>query len=124
MAKQTEVVRLPMPDHLEPKSTSRSLSASVKIYFYTLYNETSGKFRELLASIGNKDAIHKNRLFDRHYAVGMVKDAAKKSGDAAVANAVDGDIYKCIVNLMRGEGLSLKLRRQAYANLTHQAPAE
>lgn len=121
MRRSKEIARLPMPERLEPKNTARSLPASVRIYFYSLYNDASGKFKELLASVGNKDAIHGNRLFDRHHAVTMIKAAASKSSDTTVTSAVDGDIYKCIAVLMRGEGIGLKLRRRDYTRLTHQA---
>jgi hypothetical protein len=118
------VIRLPLPDHLEPKKTSRSLATSVRIYFYTLYNNANAAFRELLASVGNKDAIHGNRLFDRHVAVGLIKKAALEAKDTLTANANDGDIYRHIVNLMRGEKLGLRLRRNQYRQITHQQPAE
>ena len=113
-----------MPVRLEPKVTKRSLTASVKIYFYTLYNAADGKFKEFLASVGNKDAITGNRMFDRGEAVAMILAAAKESKDTGTANAKKGDIYKCIVQFMRAEGLGLKLRKQEYQRLTHQAPAE
>jgi hypothetical protein len=113
-----------MPEHLEPKSTKRSLAISVRMYFYALYNAANGTFKDLLASVGNKDAITGNRLFDRHDAVGMIKDTAKKADDSIVQNAKDGDIYKVLVNILRYEGMGLKIRRQEYQRLTHQAPAE
>jgi hypothetical protein len=123
MTETREVTRLPLPDRLEPKQTSRNLMQNVRIYFYALYNGTK-KFRELLGSIGNKDAITGNRLFDRHEAVGMIKGAARKAEDISTSDAMDGDIYRCMVTLMRGNGLGLKLRRSEYQKLTHQAPAE
>ena len=119
-----EVARLPMPERLEPKKTSRSLATSVRVYFYTLYNATNAKFRELLASVGNKDAITGNRLFDRHEAVGMIKAAATKAEDSLTTTAKDGDIYRCLVNLMRQNDMGLKLRRREYNRLTHQQAAE
>jgi hypothetical protein len=123
MSKPTEVTRLPIPDRLEPKKTSRSLATSVRIYFYTLYNAAKA-FRDLLASVGNEDAIHGNRLFDRHVAVGLIKKAAIDAKDMLTAEANDGEIYRHIVNLMRNEKMGLKLRRQQYQQMTHQAPAE
>lgn len=119
-----EPARLPIPERLEPPKSTRSLMSSVRIYFYTLYNATNAKFRDLLVSVGNKDAITGNRLFDRHDAVGMIKDAAKKAEDSIVSNAKDGDIYRCIVNLMSKNGMGLRVRRQQYRQLTHENPAE
>jgi len=118
-----EITRLPMPDKLEPKVSSRSLAMSVRNYFYSLYNNAKA-FRDLLASVGNKDAMTGNRLFDRHEAVGLIKQAAKKADDPIVLGAKDGDVYRCIVNLMRQNDMGLKLRRREYTRLTHQAPAE
>jgi hypothetical protein len=120
MAKNTDdIVRLPMPDRLEPKNTARSLMASVKVYFYTLYNGTDKAFRSLLGSIGNKDAITGNRLFDRHEAVGLIKKVARQANDAPTVDAKDGDVYKCLVSLMRVNGIGLKLRKHQYRELTH-----
>jgi len=115
---------LPLPDHLEPKKTTRSLAASVRIYFYALYNVASTGFKEMLVSVGNKDAKTGNRLFDRHIAVGMVKTAAKEAKDSETANAKDGDIYQIIVALMRTNNIGQRLRRQQYKQLTQQQPAE
>lgn len=119
-----EVSRLPLPERLEPRSTSRSLATSVRVYFYSLYNATNGTFKDLLASVGNKDAITGNRLFDRHNAVSMVKAEAKVAKDTATVNAKDGDVYKVLVGIMRQNGMGLRLRRQEYLRLTHQQPAE
>jgi hypothetical protein len=118
--------QLPLPIRLEPVQTKRSLMANVRIYFYSLYNQTDGKFRTFLASVSNDDAITGNRLFDRHDAVGMIKGLAKEAKDQATGNAKDGEIYKCLVNLMRANQLGLKIRRAEYQRLTHQehAPAE
>lgn len=121
---ENEIVRLPVPDRLEPKQTKRTLMVNVRIYFYALYNATNGKFRALLASISNVDAITGNRMFDRAEAVNLIKDAAKDAKDIATGNAKAGEIYRCIVNLMRENGLGLKLRRTEYKRLTHQSPAE
>ena len=121
----TDTARLPVPARLEPKQSKRTLMYSVRAYFYSLYNTTSAKFRDLLASVGNKDAVTGNRLFDRHEAVGMIKQAAKQAQDQFTAESKDGDIYRCIVNLMRKHDMGLKLRRREYALLTHSAtPAE
>jgi hypothetical protein len=103
--------RVPLPDHVEPKNVQRHLMASVRIYFYALYNSADKTFKEWLISVGNKDALTGNRLFDRHQATLMVRTAADKANDHIVTAAKDGDIYRCIVNLMRGEGWGLKLRR-------------
>jgi len=124
MTERREVARLPMPERLEPKNTKRSLATSVRIYFYTLYNASNSKFRELLASVGNKDAVTGNRLFDRYQAVEMIKSAAKDAKDTITQTAKEGDVYRCMVNVMRGEKLGLSLRRKEYERLTHQAPAE
>ena len=119
----SEITRLPMPPRLEPKQTKRSLMISVRGYFYNLYNATNAKFRDLLASVSNQDAITGNRLFDRHDAVGMIKKAAEDAKDALTAQAKDGDIYRCLVHLMKGNDLGLKLRRREYERLTHQKKA-
>lgn len=121
MAKtETRVVRLPLPEHLEPKVTARQLKAAVRSYYYALYN-SSADFREWLTATGNKDAVTRNRLFDRHEAVKMIKDAAKKANDMFVFNAFDGIIYKHISELMNDDDIGLKLRRQQYAEITRQA---
>jgi hypothetical protein len=118
----TEVTRLPVPTKLEPKSAKRTLMMSVRSYFYTLYNADSDKFRELLGSVGNKDAVTGNRYFDRHEAVKMIKEAAIKAQDDSTVEALDGDVYRCLVNVMRGHAeLSLKWRRQQYLQFTQQA---
>lgn len=125
MAKTTdEIVRLPMPDHLEPDSTSRSLMVSVRMYFFALYNAADKTFQKYLGSVGNKDSVTGNRLFDRHEAVRMIKKTAKEAKDGVTENAYDGDIYKCIVSLMRKKGMGQRLRSQQYRELTHRAPAE
>jgi hypothetical protein len=125
MAKTPDnIVRLPMPDHLEPDTTARSLMTSVRMYFFALYNAADKTFAKYLGSVGNRDAETGNRLFDRHEAVRMIKNAAKKSEDTQTETAKDGDIYKCIVNLMRKKELGLKLRRRQFRELTHRAPAE
>ena len=119
-----EVPRLPIPDRLEPKKTQRTLGTSVKIYFYALYNATSAAFRDLLVSVGNKDAKTGNRLFDRHNAVGMIKKMALDAKDTLTAEAKDGDVYHHLVNIMRDNDLGLRLRRQQYKQITKQQPAE
>lgn len=121
---ETEVVRLPIPDRLEPKRTQRTLMVNVRMYFYQLYNTPDGKFRALLVSISNVDAVTGNRMFDRAEAVGMIKDAAKTAKDITTSGAKAGHIYRCLVNLMREHGLGLKLRRTEYLRLTHQQAAE
>jgi hypothetical protein len=119
-----EVVRLQMPERLEPKNTARTLMVSVRGYFYALYNSTNKAFVDLLASVGHKDSIHGNRLFDRHVAVGMIKKAALDAKDTFTANAKDGDVYRCIVNLMSQHDMGLKLRRSQYRAIMQQVPAE
>jgi hypothetical protein len=58
----------------------------------------------------------------------MIKKAAESAKDTGTVNAQDGDIYRCIVSLMRPHDLGLKLRRQDYKRLTQvprvEAPAE
>ncbi|HEY1859600.1 MAG TPA: hypothetical protein VGG61_04560 [Gemmataceae bacterium] len=122
---QGTMTRLPIPERLEPKVTTRALRESVRVYFYSLYNAASSSFRDLLVSVGNEDAITGNRTFDRHNATIMIKEAAKKADDHMVKNALDGAVYKCIVDFMRENNLGLKLRRREYERLTHQqTPAE
>lgn len=120
-----EVARLPVPERLDPKSTARSLGASVRGYFFPLYNAPDGTFRGWLASVGNDDAVTGNRLFDRHNAVTAIKETAEKARDSLTASARDGDVYKHVVNIMRNHGMGLRLRRREYQRLTHQStPAE
>jgi hypothetical protein len=97
---------------------------NVRIYFYQLYNATNGKFRTWLESVGNEDAVTGNRMFDRHEAVTMIKEAAASNKDAATSTAKAGDVYHCVVILLRENGLSLKLRRADYKRLTHHTTAE
>jgi hypothetical protein len=118
-----EVAQLPIPDRLEPKRTKRSLGTCVRMYFYPLYNASASTFRDLLRSVGNKDSKNGNRLFDRHVAVGMIKKAAIEAKDSSTAEAVDGDIYKIIVDIMRSNNLGLKLRRFEYKRLAHMPQA-
>ena len=120
-----EVVRLPIPDHLEPAASSRALITAVRGYFYVLYNNRAAQgatFREYLKSIGNDDAVTKNRTFDRHEAVRMIKKQATDANDTATADAADGKVYECMVAVMRAHPeLRLRLRRRDYERLTQQA---
>jgi len=117
-----EVPQLPVPVKLEPRNTARTLSVQVSGYFYSLWSVEA--FRNFLASVGNKDSITGNRLFDRYRAVAMIKAAAAKAEDKITENAKDGDIYKYVVHLMGKNGMGLQTRRKQYNALTHQAPAE
>jgi len=124
MADKEGMTRLPMPAHLPPQANpARSLAIKVNGYFRALY-ESTARFRELLASVGNKDAILGNRLFDRHEAVALIKKAAAEAKDSLTADANDGEVYKYLSRAMGKNGLGLRLRREAYKALTHQAPAE
>ena len=120
-----EVVRLPVPDHLAPAASSRALITAVRGYFYNLYNNRAAQgasFREYLKSIGNKDAVTKNRIFDRHEAVRMIKKSATDANDASTADAADGQVYQCMVSVMRVHPeLRLRLRRADYQRLTRSA---
>jgi hypothetical protein len=122
-----EVTRLPVPEHLEPKSANRSLLHRVRGYFYALYNSTDNTgadFREYLSSVGNKDAVTANYHFDRWHAVNMIKIAAKRANDTATTEAKDGIIYKHLVNVMRPHvELRLKQRRIQYKRQEHQQQA-
>lgn len=118
-----EVAQLPVPTKLEPKNTPRALSTSVRGYFYTIWNSAEA-FRTFLGSVGNKDSVTGNRLFDRYKAVEMIKEAAAEAKDSLTANAKDGDIYKYVTHIMGKEGLGLKTRREQFKALTHQQPAE
>ena len=110
-----EVTRLPVPERLEPKNAQRSLMQSVRGYFYSLYNSTDPTFREFLVSVGNEDAITGRRDFDRHEAVRMIKEQAKHAKDTITLQAKDGEIYRCLVNIMKNhDELRLKLRRIQY----------
>jgi len=122
--KADETFRLPVPDRLEPKRTTRNLMVSVRVYFFALYNSSNKSFQELLKSVGNKDAVTGNRLFDRHEAILMIKEAADDAKDTIVTGAKDGEIYKCLSNIMSQNHLGLKQRRVAYHQQAHSAPAE
>jgi len=119
----TNVVRLPLPTHLDPQNSTRALKSSVRVYFEQLFN-SSEAFRDYLASVGNRDSITKNRLFDRHNAILMIKASAKKAGDSFVEGADEGIVYKHVVSIMRDRGLGLRVRRAAYLQLTHMQAAE
>ena len=115
--------RLPLPVRLPPPvNPARSLAIKVRDYFHSLWSNVT--FRDFLASVGNKDSITGNRLFDRYKAVEMVKAAAKSAEDSFTVSAKDGDIYKYLVRNMSKNGMGLRLRREQYKTLTHQAPAE
>jgi hypothetical protein len=118
-----EVTRLPVPEKLEPKNAERSLLQSVRGYFYSLYNSNE-RFRSLLASVGNKDAITGNHYFDRRDAVTMIKEAADEAKDMATMKAIDGMIYKHLVTIMKAHPeLRTKLRRLEYARMEQQQQA-
>jgi uncharacterized protein (DUF2267 family) len=120
MAKDIVVNRVPMPTRLEPKQTSASLHMMVRGYFYSLFNSDNAegeKFRDHLASVGNADSITKNKWFDRHVAVGMVKKAAKEAKDVMTLEADDGDVYKWISRELKARGLGPKERRLEYKRL-------
>ncbi len=122
---QSEVTRLPVPERIEPKNAKRSLLQNVRGYFYLLYNSDDEAFRNFLASVGNDDAITGRRDFDRHEAVGLIKEQARLAKDAATLDALDGDIYRCLVTVMRShDELKPKLRRAQFAQLQHQQAAE
>jgi hypothetical protein len=115
------VMRLPVPAHLDPPTTRGSLFTKVQDRFLSLYNDSKDDtFKEFLVAVGNKDAITKNLVFDRHNAVVMIREAAKKADDQILSMAADGDIYKCMVRVMRKNNLGLKLRREQMKQLTHQ----
>lgn len=101
-----------------------SLLTKVREYFYPLWNAEDGVFRGYFVSVGNKDAITGNRLFDRHKAVDMVKAVAKEAKDHLTTNAKDGDVYKHLVGLTSKAGMGLKARRLDYRRLIGQVPAE
>ena len=113
---------LPVPGRLDPPQNTRTLMVSVAAAFYVLYNSNPA-FRRLLASVANLDSVTGNRMFDRHQAVLLIKDAANKSNDRVIITASDGAIYKCLVTLLKRNGLGLRDRRIEYARLTHQRPA-
>ncbi len=94
--------------------------SSVRIYFYVLYNAKCSDFRDWLASVNNETAITKNRMFDRYEAVRMIQQAAREAKDTVTANEAGGDVYRCLVHLMRTNGLGLRLRRADYLRITTQ----
>jgi hypothetical protein len=116
-----DVATLPLPEHLEPKKTKRSLMTSVRIYFYALYNAADGTFKKFLASVGNKDSVTKHRIIDRVRAIDMIKASAKDAKDSITGTAKDGDILKCLSKIMLENGQGLKLRRREYQRLTQSA---
>jgi hypothetical protein len=116
------VMLLPMPVRLEQKRTSRSLMSAVRGYFYPAYN-TNSRFRRHLASVGNDDSVTLNRMFDRFVSVSIIRDMARTAKDSMTAEAPEGLVYQCLVHIMRGEKLGLKLRREQYRLLTHQHQA-
>ena len=118
----SEIVRLPMPDHLDPIRTSRSLPAAVRSYFLALYN-TKPAERAWLKSTGKYDSPCDNRMFDRHYFVLAIKALAKEAKDIMTMEASDGQIWAICSGEMRNYGLGLRLRREQYRLLTHQQQA-
>jgi hypothetical protein len=121
-------IRVALPERIEPRSTARSLGASVRFFFIPLFNN-SEDFRAYLASVGNEDSITKNRLFDRFKAITMLVATARDAGDYVLPQATEGEIYKHITNIMRREGLGLRARkafqrREAARLLAEQAHGE
>ena len=117
-----EVVRLPMPAHLDRRPSSRSLAMAVCGYFFDIYNNKPNE-RQWLASVGREDSVTGNRMFDRHYYVLAIKAMAKEAKDLMTVSASDWQIWNIVSGEMRGYGLGLKLRRQQYQLLTHQQDA-
>jgi hypothetical protein len=113
---------VPIPERLEPKHPKRALMTSVRGYFYPLYNATSPDFRTMLASVDNKTAVTKNRMFDRKEAIDLIVKAAEKANDTETVKAKAGDIYQCLVHVMNEHTeLKLKLRRQEYLRIQQAA---
>lgn len=111
--------KLKLPNKLEPVVRRSSLLASVRPFIYQLYNAANEVFKSLFLSTCAEDSVTGNRMFDRARAVGMVKDAAEKSGVSIVTNAQDYDIYRCIVYVLRRDhGISQRLRYAEYKRLT------
>lgn len=122
-----DIVQLPVPDKLDPKVTKRALMTNVRLRFFQLWHSAEAKvktsFHQLMASVGSKDSINKNRGYDRAKAVDMIVAAAAKDGDVVVVDAAPGDILKCLSLIMAENGMGLRLRRREYQRLTH-SPAE
>lgn len=118
----SEIVRLPIPDHLEPRATSRSLGMAVRAYLLSLFN-TKPAVRAWLQSVSNHDSQSGVRMFDRHYVVLEIKNAAKDAKDLMTMSASDGAIWHICAGLLRAYGLGLRLRREQYRLLTHQQQA-
>lgn len=122
------VVRLPLPDHLDPPSTAHALGRAVRGHFYSLFNNRTAlgvTFRKFLASVDNKTSETENRVFDRHEAVKMIKKAAADANDSLTDTAKDGKVYQCLVAAMRTHPqLRLRNRRAEYERLTRQQAAE
>ena len=113
--------QLPMPERLEPKATNKTLAASVRRYFYAVYN-SDPKFKTYLASVGNKDAITGNRGFDRHVAVEFLKDAARAASDDCFKDVIDVEIYKHLSHeISKWDDLKLRYRRLEFQRFTQQA---
>lgn len=115
---------LPVPPKLEPKVTKRSLMERVRGYFYQLWNEVEDSFRVRLGTVGNADSVTGIRMFDRYEATDMIKKAGKDAKDPVIISAMTGDIYRCVVRLLRAHDMGLKLRREQYRQLTHTPAAE
>lgn len=113
--------RLPLAEHLDPVTSSRTVFIIVKQYYYPLYNATNDNFRKWLTSVGNKDSLTENRVLDRGKAVDMIRKAAADARDASLQEATDGKILQCITRLMKNHGQGLRVRRQEYRRLTQQA---
>lgn len=73
--------------------------ARVRIHFDALYPDPD--FRKWLVSTNHKDSITRYVMFDRAYAVKMIKEAAKKAGDLDTMNTPDGIVYSYMTKFMR-----------------------
>lgn len=115
---------LPVPPKLEPKLTKRSLMERVRVYFYRLWNDVDDSFRTRLGSVSNADSVTGIRMFDRYEATDQIKKMGKDDKDPVIMSVLTGDIYRCVVRLLRIHDMGLKVRREQYRQLTHTPAAE
>ncbi len=79
---------------------TNKLTQHVRVHFEKLVN-SSDDFNAYMATPNNQYAITGNVMFDRLHAVRMVLEEARKAGDPVTTGAAEGDIYQCMVRLMR-----------------------
>ena len=61
----------------------------------------------------HKNSLSGNVIFDRAYAVRMIKAEAKKAGDLDTVNIPDGIVYSYMVTIMRDKRNDVKATERA-----------